>query len=240
MVFGYNHHTNYIKRVCVYKLYTPLFTLLFISLTGCENKKNDNTPIAIENTTEVFSQKDKKQQHEGWQHIQKKKKHTNIEKKNTYTKDILSNTFTLLNTKNIPQEISFTSDKITFHSIKEPIIIINFFSLTCVSCIEQMKILTRLQKKFSNTLSVISIPQGNSQEKTALNALIQEYNINHFVSNSKDNEPCTKSFYNTLKIDSNTTLPLIILYKEGQYYSHYEGSVPIEMIQHDIQKYIKK
>ena len=40
----------------------------------------------------------------------------------------------------------------------------------------------------------------------------------------------------TLDLPKNFPIPLTVIYVEGKYFTHYEGSVPVEMIEYDIQQ----
>lgn len=218
----------------MHKIYTLLFTIFFLYLTGCEDKKTSDSSISLENTTAIFTSKDKEVQ-------QKKQEHIEAQKK--FQRDIATlggDTFTLVDTNDTALKLTLIKKNITFHTIDKPIVVINFFSLTCSSCLDQMASLSKLQKKHQEKLSVISVLRGDSQGNSTFKNIIQKHHISHFISHSKDDESFSKKLYASLHINENDPLPLTIIYKEGKYYSHFEGPVPIEMIHHDIQNSIKK
>jgi len=224
--------TNYIQRVCVHNIYSLLFVLFFLFLTGCEDKKTDSTPIAMENTTEIFTPKDKKMQQEKRKRFQEQNKvPANVSK---------DNTFTLIDTQEITHTLTVVDKYISFHTINEPVIVLNFFSLNCSVCLDQMTSLSTLQKKYQNKIFVISVLRGDSKGNAQFLKLIQEHHITHFISNSKDDEEFSEKLYTALQISTSSKLPLTVIYKEGKYYNHFEGPIPIEMIHHDIQQSIKK
>jgi len=39
-----------------------------------------------------------------------------------------------------------------------------------------------------------------------------------------------------LELPENFSIPLTVMYLNGEYFTHYEGSVPVEMIEYDIQQ----
>jgi hypothetical protein len=69
-----------------------------------------------------------------------------------------------------------------------------------------------------------------------LEAFLKKQTINYFISNSQENDTFAVELLKGLNIEENFQLPLTILYKNGKYYAHYEGAVPIEMIEYDIKK----
>jgi len=54
----------------------------------------------------------------------------------------------------------------------------------------------------------------------------------------KENDTFAVELLKELNIAERFQLPLTILYKNDKYYTHYEGAVPIEMIEHDLKKAI--
>lgn len=207
------------------KIYTLILTILSLYLTGCEDKKANKHSLPLENTTEIFISEDKKLQQE---------KH----KSNLLASQ--GDTFTLIDTQDTTYKITLIHNDIIFHTLKTPVVVINFFSLTCTACLDQMASLSKLQNKYQNKLSVISVLHGDSQGNSMLKDILQKHHISHFTSHSKDDEGFSKKLYDTLHFNENTPLPLTVIYQNGKYYSHFEGAVPIEMIHHDIQKSMKK
>jgi hypothetical protein len=188
----------------------PLVTLLMfilLSFSGCEDKKSESPLIPMENTTEIFTTKDKQVQAE---------KSENIKKQNNTSNT--SNTY-ILKDKHLTHKITLNNKKIIFHDIHTPVVMLKIYKPNCSLCILQSKPLNTLKKAHRKKFSILSIVD-TEQNKEITNLL-------HTVRT-------------TIGITEDSSLPLNVIYKNGKYYSHFEGSVPIEMISHDILEAIKK
>jgi hypothetical protein len=60
--------------------------------------------------------------------------------------------------------------------------------------------------------------------------------VNYFISNGVNNDAYANLLANTLHLPNNFSIPLTVMYVKGEYFTHYEGSVPVEMIEYDIQE----
>ena len=99
--------------------------------------------------------------------------------------------------------------------------------------------LSDLQKKYKHDFFTLGVLVNEPQNKNSIKTFIQEHAIDYFIATGKENSTFVKTIVKGLQLPENFSLPLTILYKEGNYYIHYEGATPIEMIEHDIQEIIK-
>ena len=120
------------------------------------------------------------------------------------------------------------------HDAKQPILLLNFFSTWCPPCRGQIPYFEDLQKKYPKALFIAGILVNDDINATALKRFYETYHIHYFVSNDSENAYVAEKVSEALKLDANFTLPLTVLYRNGKYYTHYEGPVPVEMIDHDI------
>lgn len=218
MLFSYNRSTNYTQRDCVHKISALLLSILLISLTGCEDKKPDETSIPIEDTTEVFLQP---------------------QDNASGTKPRLmsgTNTFILLNTKSKSHKVTISNDQVIFHHNSKPIVLINIFATWCPPCVGELAYLSTLQKKYSNDLFLAGILTHDYIDLASIESFIAKHGINYFISNSPHNNAFSGLLAKTLHLPQNFSIPLTIMYVDGKYFTHYEGSVPVEMMEYDIQQ----
>lgn len=226
MLFGYNRHTHYTKRDCVHKISALLLTILFISFTGCEEKTPEDTAIPVENTTEVVTKKVKADTP-----VQER-----FFRKGLPPVEAGADTFTLHNTKEQSYKVTISNEKVIFHDNAKPMVLINLFATWCPPCVGQLAYLNDLQKKHDKDLFVTGILTHDSIDETLLKTFIAKNQISYFVSNSTHNDAFSTLLATTLHLPENFSIPLTALYVNGKYFTHYEGVVPVEMIEYDIQQ----
>ncbi|WP_296823388.1 TlpA disulfide reductase family protein [Sulfurovum sp.] len=211
------------KKTC-----TLLLTIILICLTGCEDKKSQESNTPIENTTDILSPKGKVQ-HD----IHENK--TN----NTAPATTSRHTFVLNDIEQSRYTISIDNKSITSTDITAPLILINLFATWCPPCRGEIPYLSDLQKKYKNKLFIAGVLVNDRQNNSTLKTFIKKHHADYYISNSEDNDAFAAQLVKGLQLPENFPLPLTVLYKKGNYYIHYEGAVPVEMIEHDIQEAIK-
>ena len=152
----------------------------------------------------------------------------------------LQDTFALSGAEEKSYRVNIHNKNISSNDISHPIVLINIFATWCLPCLGEIPYLAALQQKHKDNLFVMGILIDDKQNIHSLQDLIGKYKINYFISNSKQNDTLSIKLSQALQLPKNFSLPLTIVYKRGKYYTHYEGSVPIEMIDHDIQQAIKE
>jgi len=128
---------------------------------------------------------------------------------------------------------------IDFTNIKQKIVIINFFAKSCAPCIGQFPYLSDLQNKYKKELFLMGIMLDSTMSKKELGEFASTHNAVFFLSDSEQNTRLVDTVAKQLNI-KNLVLPLMVIYKNGNYYIHYEGAAPIEMIESDIQQALSK
>jgi len=247
MLFSYNHSTNYTQRDCVQKISAFLLLLLLMVLTGCEEKTPNDTPVPVENTTEIFpqqktdsQQKTDPQEETGLQEDQNQGAlpdtpvETESFKQEIPEIEADADTFTLADTKGISYKITLSNEKVFFHENTKPIVLLNLFATWCSPCVGQLSYLNDLQKKHEKELFVTGVLTHDSIDETLLKSFLAKNQISYFVSNSPHNDAFASLLASTLQEPENFDIPLTAIYVNGQYFTHYEGVVPVEMIEYDL------
>jgi len=198
-----------------------LFITVIICFTGCEDKKSE---VSIENTTEIID------------------KNTTIEDINDspLKTDIETKKFILNDIDNKSYTFYFNKKDIFIDDIPQKFVLLNFFATWCPPCNGQLPYVADIQAKYKEKLFVAGfLVNDENKEYHEIEELTGKYNIDYFISSSKQNNTFAIDLLKCLNIAENFQLPLTILYKNGKYYAHYEGATPIEMIEHDIKKAMK-
>ena len=154
----------------------------------------------------------------------------NIIKEKYIMHDLNENNLTF----SIPQEHVLSSD------IKQPLILINFFSTWSPPCRGELPELTKLQKKYNKELFVMGVLVNDDISRVKLKYFAKKHSANYFISASKENSNFSKKIIESLKLSKNHPIPLSVLYKNGKYYRFYEGAMPIEMMDYELKQAIKQ
>jgi len=193
---------------------------VLLCFTGCENKKSDES----EKTTEIIKQKATPED------VNRSTLQTNSEAKKFKLSDIDNKTYTFY----------FDKKDILIENVSHKFLLLNFFSTWCPPCKGQIPYINDLNEKYKKDLFVAGIlVNDDNKEYHELKEFSTQHNINYFISNAKQNDVFAIELLKDTSIAENFQLPLTILYKNGKYYAHYEGAVPIEMIEHDLKNAMK-
>ena len=205
-----------------------LLSLLLLFAAGCSGKKEKRT-ATLENNTTICAE-------------------TNTSEKNTSAETNMSSTkapFCVTSTvlKNITGEtlsVAVDAKHFIVTDEEQPVVLVNFFSTWCPPCRGQIPYFEDLQKKYGNKLFVTGLLVNDDANITVLKTFYEKYHVNYFVSNDPMNRDITEKVRKGLKLDVNFTLPLTVIYRKGEYFTHYEGPVPVEMLDHDIKTALER
>jgi len=149
--------------------------------------------------------------------------------------------FLFTNLENETQSIQVKNNYYTFPKIEQPIVLINFLATWCPPCIGQIPHLNNLQKKYKDNLYILgTLIYDNNITDEDIDKFIASQKINFFLSKDIKNSIKFSNFVAPkLHLKPNFSLPLMILFLNGRYYTHYEGSIPEEMIESDIKQALR-
>jgi len=164
----------------------------------------------------------------------------NVIEKKSNPKSVTT-TFTFNNLKNQSSILNVRNDVYDFTNIKQPLVMINLASTWCPPCRGQLPHLSSLQKKFKENLFILTALVYDDIEDDNLQKLIVSEKVHFYVStNQKENLKFSDMITKKLGIVDKFTLPLMVLFANGKYFTHYEGSMPEEMIESDIKHLLEK
>ena len=207
---------------------------MFLFVTACEDKKTSDTVIPVENTTEIFGANNIKEQSNIRFKLQKKELgHA------TVTANTLSDTFKLNDIKNTHYTVTVSNQKVTFKENTKAITLVTFFATWCPPCLADIPYMNDLHKKYKKDLLVAGILIHDTMTKPIFNSFLAKHNIKYFISHSTHNNDFASLVAKTLHLPHNFSIPLTVMYLEGEYFTHYEGCVPVEMIEYDIKQALK-
>ena len=136
-----------------------------------------------------------------------------------------------------PTTLEIKGNIYDFSNILQPIVLVNFFSTWCPPCRGQIPHLNNLQKKYRDKLFMMGILIHNDLENKEVKNCISLKRVDYYISQSKEsNEKFAKIVATQLRLKPDFELPMMIMFVYGEYYTHYEGTVPEEMIESDIKQ----
>ena len=166
---------------------------------------------------------------------------SNLTKIKTKKSEAITSTFTFKNFKNQTSILEVKNDVYNFINIEQPIVMINLSSTWCPPCRGEVPHLSSLQTKFKEELFILTALVHDNIKKNELKKLIISEKVHFFVStNQEENLKFEKMIIKKLGIVDKFKLPLMIMFSNGKYFTHYEGSMPEEMIESDIRQVLKK
>jgi len=215
---------------------TALFLMLILFvLTGCEEKTNNQQTIPVENTTQVVGEEVQDTREDGRFKVSTHKKN-----QNTYIDTAsLHDTFTISNTKKVRYTVNISNLNVTFKENTKPITLITFFASWCPPCLYEIPYFNDLQKKYQTHLFLAGILVHDPMDTPTVKSFLAKHAIKYYVSNSTQNNDFASLTAKTLHLPRNFPIPLTVMYVDGKYFTHYEGIVPIEMIEYDIEEAMK-
>ncbi len=225
-----------------------LLALLFFIFTGCEDKKPKQSTIPVENTTVIVTEEKEESNIQNTEETKEfshsipltveAEEETNIEAEKAQTKPEknVSDTVTLLDTQKGEYTAKVTHESLIFQNNTKPIVIVQLFATWCTPCIGEIAYLNDLQETYKEDIFVAGLLTRDEIDTATLNTFIEEHHINYKLLRSEDDNTLGTTIAQGLDIQGTFPIPLIVIYLNGKYYTHYEGSVPVEMIKYDIKQ----
>lgn len=133
---------------------------------------------------------------------------------------------------------SYTVEKrgtnFTLDEGKDKIVLFDIFATWCPPCRAEVRHLGNLQKKYGDNLIVMGITIEDDVSNDELEKFKKTYQGEYRISNKADNQSLARSIASTIGVGQQFPIPLMILYKNGEYVTHYAGATPEEIIDNDI------
>ncbi len=216
----------------MHKINALLLSCVLLLILGCEDKNTSSNDIPIENTTEVLNQTSNTENHSNRFKVHKR----GSKDKQPLPQVNLSDTFKISNLQHTVYTVTVLNQKVTFKESEKGIVLVTFFATWCPPCVHDIPYMNDLQKKYKKDLLLTGILVQDTTVEKELRSFLAKHEVTYFVSNSKDNNDFASLVAKTLRLPKDFSIPLTVMYVEGKYFTHYEGCVPVEMIDYDIQQ----
>jgi len=151
-----------------------------------------------------------------------------------------ANKYILTSLKNKHLSVTEEKDGFKLEGANGKVIIFDIFATWCPPCRKAAAHLSSLQKKYKDDLIVIGITIEDNIDNAKLEEFRKVYNANYTLVNSDKNRLLADKIVDSLKLGDRYPIPVMALYKDGKYITHYIGSIEEEFIESDIKRALKK
>ncbi len=204
-----------------------LLVLLVLSLffQGCEKKEKRKNPFEQMTQTEQNDTITRETLEQG---------KDRLEENTTTIYPATGKNFILTDLTEQRHYISVNGTQLLFKDISQPLVILYFFTPWSLPCKSEVPYLSELQKKYDKDVFIMGILINPEKYLQQLGTFIQEQHANFYITASQQNNHFAKEVLSPLHFSENVPIPLTVIFRSGHYWRHYEGAVPIEMLEHDI------
>ncbi len=132
-------------------------------------------------------------------------------------------------------KVKFKGERVIFEKYKNKVVIIEVFTTWCPNCLKSFVYLDKLSSKYRNKVKVIGILLEKGRRNSEILKFKDKHHIKYTITNGEAN------FKLIQKWGGVSGYPTIIIFdKSGNYFNHYNGLPPYEMLKSDIKKVIRK
>ncbi len=144
--------------------------------------------------------------------------------------------YTLTDTEGQTYSVQKEAESFILKGHEKGIVIYDVFATWCPPCRAEAPHLASLQKKHANDLIILGITIEEDITAARLNEFKNQYNADYRITFGKAGIDLSRMIASTIHIGQRFPIPLMVMYKDGNYVTHYTGAVPEEMIESDIKQ----
>ncbi|RUM65830.1 MAG: TlpA family protein disulfide reductase [Sulfurospirillum sp.] len=206
----YSFHFNILRIYMLSKIAIVSLLGFLLLFGGCERKKEQ-------------------QQNETRSSVSQKSAQSEAKEKEA------PSTITLHTTNGEEILLTATPKGIIFKGYEGKIVILDFFATWCPPCRAEIPHLNDIQNAYKGKVQIIGILMEENKDDLEIQQFEENMGINYPVANSPANFALADA------LGGIRSLPTMVMYdKNGDYFTHYVGAVPQEMIEADIQRALTK
>lgn len=153
---------------------------------------------------------------------------------------VASDTYTLVDTNGIDYNVTKSGMEFSVQGHEGKVIMFDIFATWCPPCRAEAPNLSHLQKKYHDDLLILGVTIEDEISNNDIQAFKDKYDADYTIVNSKENERLYRAIASATKVGQRFPIPLMVMYKDGRYITHYIGQTPEEMIESDIKKALGK
>ena len=116
------------------------------------------------------------------------------------------------------------------------VIIFDIFATWCPPCKAAASHLSSLQAKYKDNLVIIGITIEDDISNEKLYEFREMYDAQYTLVNSKENRRLVDDIAESLEVGDRFPIPLMAMYLDGKFITHYVGAIEEEFIESDIKR----
>ncbi|RLD40979.1 MAG: TlpA family protein disulfide reductase [Bacteroidetes bacterium] len=116
------------------------------------------------------------------------------------------------------------------------IIIFDIFATWCPPCKAAASHLSSLQEKYKDKLVIIGVTIEDDISNEKLKEFREMYDAHYTLVNSKTNRRLVDDIADSLDVGDRFPIPLMAMYLDGEFITHYVGAIEEEFIESDIKR----
>lgn len=149
---------------------------------------------------------------------------------------VSSNEYKLLDLKGQEYSVVKEADQFKMKGQEGKVVIYDIFATWCPPCRIEAPHLSNLQKKYGDDLLIVGMTIEDDMDDARLQAFADQYGADYTLTHSQDNIKLARIIASTVHVGRDFPIPLMVMYKDGAYVTHYVGATPEEMIESDIKQ----
>ena len=131
--------------------------------------------------------------------------------------------------------LTATPKGIIFSGYEGNVVLLDFFATWCPPCRAEIPHLADIQSAYKGKVQIIGVLMEENKDDLEIQQFEKEFGINFPVANSPANFELSQA------LGGIRSLPTLVMYDtRGDYFTHYVGAAPQEMIEADIQRALNK
>lgn len=119
------------------------------------------------------------------------------------------------------------------------IVLFDIFATWCPPCRAEATYLSDLQKKYKDDILILGLSIEKNLSASELESFAKKYDASYPLLLSSDNLKLARSIASAIKAPAQFPIPMMVVYVDGKYETHYVGATPEEMIESDIKLILK-
>lgn len=149
--------------------------------------------------------------------------------------------FTIMDTQGKSYTVEKRGTNFTLDAGEDKVVLFDIFATWCPPCRAEVQHLGNLQKKYGDDLIIMGLTIEDDKSNAELEAFREKYRGgSYLIANKADNQKLSRSIASTIGVGQQFPIPLMVLYKNGEYITHYSGATLEEIMDHDIAQALGK